>query len=120
MPDSHAEFRPSDERWKAIQRTQKKMSAPPGGEDMGALLAQSMEAYWAQGATKTSPDIEWKNPQVYRKAAEAIRPALGASRWDVLRGLLSSIAMFWTFRAIRSWMRDRKAAQDKRAAAQAH
>lgn len=117
MPDSHAEFRPSDERWKAIQRTQKKMSAPPGGEDMGALVAQSMEAYWAQDATKTSPDMERKNPQVYRQAAEAIRPALGVSHGNVFRGFLSSIAVLLTFRAIRSWLRDRKAAQAKRAAA---
>src|SRR5689334_25217459 len=64
--------RTPEERWAAIQRTQRKMAPPPGGEDVGALLARSMDAYWAAKEHAAAAEIG-DVPKAFERAAAWLR-----------------------------------------------
>jgi len=72
-PDTPKSLHSADDRWAAVKKTQKRMSAPPGGEDIGALLAQSMDAYWAQREQEVQSQTERETPKVFRRAAALFR-----------------------------------------------
>ena len=65
-------FRPAGERWAGIKRTQQRMAPPPGGEDIDALLAKSMEAYWATKEREAASEMV-DTSEVFRKAAALFR-----------------------------------------------
>lgn len=74
MPDTTRGFRSADQRWAAIKRTQRRMAPPPGGEDIGELVAQSLDAYWAQREAEVQAELEREAPAVFRRAAALFAP----------------------------------------------
>jgi hypothetical protein len=71
--DASKNLRSADERWIAIKRTQRKMAAPPGGEDIGALLAKSLDAYWTQHEEDAQVAKRVEIPGIFRRAASLFR-----------------------------------------------
>lgn len=89
------ELRTADKRWNAIKRTQRSMTTPDG-EDIGALLSRSVDAYWAQAEAEATVELNRQNPRVFRRAAHVLGAAGG-----VLGG-------FFTFRWVHNLIRRKK------------
>jgi hypothetical protein len=75
-------FRPPGDRWEAIKRAQRRMSAPSGGEDVGALLAKSLDAYWSQRESEVGAETSQELARHFRRAALLLPGAVGRGFWS--------------------------------------